>query len=51
MEFCKAFNAQTQGYEPGLKLPVVITAYRRQVLHLHAQVAPGDGADEEGRQD
>ena len=27
MEFCKAFNAQTQGYEPGLKLPVVITAY------------------------
>jgi large subunit ribosomal protein L11 len=27
MEFCKAFNAQTQGYEPGLPLPVVITAY------------------------
>ncbi len=27
MEFCKAFNAQTQGIEPGLKLPVVITAY------------------------
>jgi len=27
MEFCKAFNAQTQGYEPGLKLPVVITAF------------------------
>lgn len=27
MEFCKAFNAQTQGYEPGMKLPVVITAY------------------------
>ncbi|MEY8688830.1 MAG: 50S ribosomal protein L11 [Leptothrix sp. (in: b-proteobacteria)] len=27
MEFCKAFNAQTQGMEPGLKLPVVITAY------------------------
>jgi large subunit ribosomal protein L11 len=27
MEFCKAFNAQTQGFEPGLKLPVVITAY------------------------
>ncbi len=27
MEFCKAFNAQTQGVEPGLKLPVVITAY------------------------
>ncbi len=27
MEFCKAFNAQTQSMEPGLKLPVVITAY------------------------
>jgi large subunit ribosomal protein L11 len=27
MEFCKAFNAQTQGMEPGLKLPVIITAY------------------------
>ena len=27
MEFCKAFNAQTQGIEPGLVLPVVITAF------------------------
>ena len=27
MEFCKAFNAQTQGIEPGTPLPVVITAY------------------------
>ena len=27
MEFCKAFNAQTQKIEPGLALPVVITAY------------------------
>ena len=27
MEFCKAFNAQTQKVEPGLPLPVVITAY------------------------
>ena len=27
MEFCKAFNAQTQKMEPGLMLPVVITAY------------------------
>jgi large subunit ribosomal protein L11 len=26
MEFCKAFNAQTQKMEPGLMLPVVITA-------------------------
>lgn len=27
MEFCKAFNAKTQTYEPGLPLPVVITAF------------------------
>ena len=27
MEFCKAFNAQTQKMEPRLMLPVVITAY------------------------
>lgn len=27
MEFCKAFNAATQGFEPGLSIPVVITAY------------------------
>lgn len=27
MEFCKAFNAQTQGVEPGLPIPVVITVY------------------------
>ena len=27
MEFCKAFNAATQGMEPGLPTPVVITAY------------------------
>jgi large subunit ribosomal protein L11 len=27
MEFCKAFNAQTQGVEPGLPIPCVITVY------------------------
>ncbi|MEX3959786.1 LSU ribosomal protein L11P [Trinickia symbiotica] len=27
MEFCKAFNAQTQSMEPGLPVPVVITAF------------------------
>ena len=27
MEFCKAFNSQTQSHEPGLPLPVVITAF------------------------
>lgn len=27
MEFCKSFNAATQSLEPGLPIPVVITAY------------------------
>ena len=27
MEFCKAFNAATQNVEPGIPIPVVITAY------------------------
>lgn len=27
MEFCKAFNAKTQGEEPGLPTPVVITVF------------------------
>ena len=27
MEFCKAFNAETQKLEPGLPVPVVITVY------------------------
>ena len=50
MEFCKAFNAQTQGMEPGLMLPVVITAFADKSLHLHPQDAAGDGADQEGAQ-
>jgi large subunit ribosomal protein L11 len=28
MEFCKAFNAATQKMEPGLPVPVVITAFQ-----------------------
>ncbi len=27
MEFCKAFNAQTQGLEQGMPIPAVITVY------------------------
>jgi len=27
MEFCKAFNAETQGMEPGMPVPVIITVY------------------------
>lgn len=28
MEFCKSFNAQTQSYEKGMIIPVIITAYQ-----------------------
>jgi large subunit ribosomal protein L11 len=31
MEFCKAFNAQTQKMEPGLPIPVVITAFAEKI--------------------
>ena len=27
MEFCKAFNAETQSVEPGMPVPVIITVY------------------------
>ena len=50
MEFCKAFNAQTQGVEPGLMLPVVITAFADKSFTLHHQDAARGGADQEGDQ-
>lgn len=34
MEFCKAFNAATQKIEPGLPVPVVITAYADKSFHV-----------------
>ena len=48
MEFCKAFDAQTQKVEPGLPLPVVITAYADKSFTLHHQDAADHGADQEG---
>ena len=50
MEFCKAFNAQTQRHRAGAEAAGGDHRLRRQVLHLHHQVAAGDGADQEGRQ-
>ncbi len=47
MEFCKAFNAQTQS-EGGTIIPVEITVYRGPLLHLHHQDAAGGGADQGG---
>ena len=40
MEFCKAFNAQTQGVEPGLPLPVVITAYQDKSFTFMMKTPP-----------
>ena len=40
MEFCKAFNAQTQSLEPGLPIPVVITAYADKSLTFIMKTPP-----------
>jgi len=40
MEFCKAFNAQTQSLEPGLPVPVVITAYQDKSFTFIVKTPP-----------
>jgi len=40
MEFCKAFNAQTQGMEPGMPVPVTITAYADKSFTFVTGTAP-----------
>jgi large subunit ribosomal protein L11 len=40
MEFCKAFNAQTQGLEPGMPVPVVITAYVDRSFSFETKTPP-----------
>ncbi|NBW00632.1 MAG: 50S ribosomal protein L11 [Betaproteobacteria bacterium] len=40
MEFCKAFNAQTQGMEPGLPIPVVITAFADKTFTFVMKTPP-----------
>ena len=40
MEFCKAFNAQTQKMEPGLPVPVVITAYHDKSFTFVMKTSP-----------
>jgi len=40
MEFCKAFNAATQGVEVGLPTPVVITAYSDKSFTFVLKTAP-----------
>jgi large subunit ribosomal protein L11 len=40
MEFCKAFNAQTQGMEPGMPIPVVITAFGDRTFTFVTKTPP-----------
>ena len=40
MEFCKAFNAQTQGMEQGLPVPVVITVYSDKSFTFTMKTTP-----------
>jgi len=40
MEFCKAFNAQTQSMEQGMPLPVVITVYNDRSFTFITKTPP-----------
>ena len=40
MEFCKAFNAQTQSLEAGMPIPVVITAYQDRTFSFVTKTPP-----------
>ena len=40
MEFCKAFNAQTQQIEKGTPIPVVITAYQDRSFTFEMKTPP-----------
>ena len=40
MDFCKAFNAQTQGMEQGLPVPVVITVYADKSFTFATKTTP-----------
>lgn len=40
MEFCKAFNAKTQGIEPGLPTPVIITVYSDRSFTFETKSTP-----------
>ena len=40
MEFCKAFNAQTQNMEKGMPIPVVITAYADRTFTFVTKTPP-----------
>ncbi len=60
MEFCKAFNAETQDREPGMPIPVVVTVYADRSFAFITKTPPASyfikkaarlekGASEPGR--
>ncbi len=60
MEFCKAFNAETQDREPGMPIPVVVTVYADRSFAYITKTPPASyfikkaarlekGAEEPGR--
>ncbi len=40
MEFCKAFNSQTSGSEPGMPIPVEITVYQDRSFSFISKTPP-----------
>jgi len=40
MEFCKAFNAKSQGIDPGTPIPVVITVYADRTFSFETKTPP-----------
>ncbi|NNF17608.1 MAG: 50S ribosomal protein L11 [Gammaproteobacteria bacterium] len=40
MEFCKAFNAHTQGMEPGMPIPVVISVFSDRSFTFISKTPP-----------
>ena len=49
MEFCKAFNAQTQGMEKGMPIPVLFTIYADRSFTFKLRTPPMTYFPEEGR--
>jgi large subunit ribosomal protein L11 len=40
MEFCKAFNAETQGMEPGIPIPTTISVYQDRTFSFVTKTPP-----------
>ncbi len=51
MEFCKAFNAQTQHIEKGLPIPVVITVYADRSFSFIIKTPPASVLIKESLED